>query len=106
MIVRSLPDSVTLDELVENDHVGALSLSVMVFVTDCDPSSEAPPPSTPEIAMTLVSLPTSYNVSSVGLKAVVPVVPPAEIVISDTVAKSVPSVAVPPVPSIVTVISS
>jgi hypothetical protein len=37
---------------------------------------------------------------------VVPVVAPALIVISETVPKSVPSVPVPPVPSIETVISS
>ena len=41
--------------------------------------------------------------SSVGLNAVVADVLPALIVMSDTVAKSVPSVAVPPVPSIETV---
>ena len=43
--------------------------------------------------------------SSVGVKEVVPVVAPALIVISDIVPKSVPSVAVPPVPSIETVTS-
>ena len=87
-----------------NVTVGALSFSVMVTVTDCEPLSLAPPPDTPEIDTPAVSSP-SYILSSVGSTAAVPVVAPALIVISETVPKSVPSVPVPPVPSIDTVTS-
>ena len=38
--------------------VGALSFSVMVTVTDCEPLSLAPPPDTPSIATVTVSSPS------------------------------------------------
>ena len=38
--------------------VGALSFSVMVTVTDCEPLSLAPPPDTPEIDIPAVSSPS------------------------------------------------
>ena len=64
--------------------VGELSFSLIVIVTDCVPSSVADPPDTVDIATIPVSLP-SYVESSVGVKDAVPVVDPAEIVISDIV---------------------
>ena len=65
--------------------VGALSFSVTVIVTDCVPSSVAEPPETVSIATILVSLPSKI-LSSVGVNEAVPVVAPAEIVISEIVA--------------------
>ena len=56
----------------------------MVIVDCCVPFSVAPPPETPEISTIAVSLP-SYIASSVGVKVAVPVVLPAEIVISEIV---------------------
>ena len=57
--------------------------------------------------MTAVSLLEASNkLSAIGVRVAVPVVLPVEMVISATVLKSVPSVAVPPVPSSPTVISS
>ena len=64
--------------------VGALSFSVIVIVTDCVPSSAASAPETPVIDTTGDSLP-SYTLSSVGVNDAVPVVAPAEIVMSDIV---------------------
>ena len=64
--------------------VGALSFSVIVIVTDCVPSSAASAPDTPDIATTPVSFP-SYVESSVGVNVAVPVVDPAEIVMSEIV---------------------
>ena len=65
--------------------VGALSFSVIVIVTSCGvPLSLADPPETLSIATTPVSFP-SYVESSVGVNEAVPVVAPAEIVISDIV---------------------
>ena len=64
--------------------VGALSFSVIVIVTDCVPSSVADPPETVDIATTPVSLPSKI-LSSVGVNDAVPVVAPAEIVISEIV---------------------
>ena len=64
--------------------VGALSFSVIVIVTDCVPSSVADPPETVSIATIPVSFP-SYVLSSDGVNDAVPVVSPAEIVISDIV---------------------
>ena len=64
--------------------VGALSSSVIVIVTDCVPSSAASAPDTPDIATIPVSLP-SYVVSSVGVNEAVPVVDPAEMVMSEMV---------------------
>ena len=61
--------------------VGALSFSVIVTVTDCEPLSVASPPETESIAIVAVSFP-SYTESSVGVKLTVPVVSPALIVIS------------------------
>ena len=72
------------DAELDNVTVGALSFSVIVIVTDCVPSSVADPPETEDIATIPVSLP-SYVESSVGVKDAVPVVDPAEIVISDIV---------------------
>ena len=63
--------------------VGALSLSVIVIVTDCVPLSLALPPETPLIAIVAVSFDVaSYKLSSVGIKDTVPVVEPAEITMS------------------------
>ena len=59
--------------------VGALSLSVIVIVTDCVPLSAASAPETLDIEITAVSFP-SYTLSSVGSKVAVPVVAPAETV--------------------------
>ena len=42
--------------LLDNVTVGALSLSVIVIVTDCDPLSVALPPETPLTAIVAVSL--------------------------------------------------
>ena len=53
-------------------------------MTDCVPSSVADPPETVDIATTPVSLP-SKTLSSVGVNEAVPVVAPAEIVMSDIV---------------------
>ena len=64
--------------------VGELSFSVIVIVTDCVPSSAASAPETPVIETTGDSLP-SYTLSSVGVNDTVPVVAPAEIVMSDIV---------------------
>ena len=64
--------------------VGALSFSVIVIVTDCVPLSVASAPDTLSIATTPVSFP-SYTLSSVGVKVAVPVVCPAEIVMSEMV---------------------
>ena len=64
--------------------VGELSFSVMVIVTDCVPSSVADPPETVDIATIPVSFP-SYVESSVGVNEAVPVVAPAEIVMSEIV---------------------
>ena len=64
--------------------VGALSFSVIVIVTDCVPSSVADPPETVSIATIPVSLPSKI-LSSVGVKVAVPVVAPAEIIMSDIV---------------------
>ena len=64
--------------------VGELSFSVIVIVTDCDPLSAASAPETPEMATIPVSFP-SYTLSSVGVKDAVPVVAPAEIVMSEIV---------------------
>ena len=69
---------------VANVTVGALSSSVMVIVTDCVPSSAASAPDTPELATIPVSFPT-YVESSVGVNDTVPVVSPAEIVMSQIV---------------------
>ena len=69
--------------LVVSVTVGALSLSVIVIVTDCDPLSVALPPETPLTAIVAVSSP-SYTLSSVGVKFTVPVVDPALMVISST----------------------
>ena len=72
--------------LVVSVTVGADSSSVIVIVTDCVPSSVADPPLTPSIEIIAVSLvDVSYMLSSVGVNVVVPVVEPAEIVISDIV---------------------
>ena len=66
--------------------VGALSSLVIVKVTACGVLfSVAPPPETVAMAIIPVSLPSNIA-SSVGVNDVVPVVEPAEIVISDTVA--------------------
>ena len=73
---------------------GALSFSVIVMVTDCVPSSAASAPETPSIATIPVSFP-SQTLSSVGVNDAVPVVAPAEMVISEIVPQSVPSVPVP-----------
>ena len=64
--------------------VGELSFSVIVIVTDCVPSSVAEPPETVDIATTPVSFP-SYTLSSVGVNDAVPVVAPAEMVMSEIV---------------------
>ena len=64
--------------------VGELSFSVMVIVTDCVPSSAASAPETPAIATIPVALP-SETLSSVGVNDAVPVVAPAEIVMSEIV---------------------
>ena len=64
--------------------VGELSFSVIVIVTDWVPSSVADPPETEDIATIPVSFP-SYVESSVGVKDAVPVVAPADIVISEIV---------------------
>ena len=69
---------------VANVTVGELSFSVMVMVTDCVPSSAAYAPETPVIDTTGDSFP-SYTLSSVGVNDAVPVVAPAEIVISEIV---------------------
>ena len=76
------------DALDVNVTVGALSFSVMVKVTDWEPLSVAPPPDTLLISTTAVSLSsyTGSDASSVGVKDAVPVVLPAEIVISEIVA--------------------
>ena len=64
--------------------VDALSLSVIVIVTDCVPLSKASPPETVSIAITAVSFEAaSYKLSSVGVNVVVPVVAPADTVIFD-----------------------
>ena len=69
--------------LVAKVTVGADSLSVIVIVTVCVPFSLAPPPETPLIAIVAVSFDAaSYKLSSVGVNDTVPVVDPAEIVIS------------------------
>ena len=74
--------------------------SVIEIEAVCVFNSVAAPPATPLIAITALSaLVASYKLSTVGLKAAVPVVSPLAMVISVTVAKSVPSVAEPPVPS-------
>ena len=72
------------DALLVSVTVGALSFSVIVRVTTCVPLSLAPPPETPLIATIPVSSP-SYILSSVGVKDAVPVVSPAEIVMSEIV---------------------
>ena len=103
--VRELPAFSAIDvALVVRVTVGADSLSVIVIVTDCEPLSLALPPDTPDTEMPAVSFP-SYTLSSVGSKVTVPVELHALMVISETVPKSVPSVPVPPVPSIDTVTS-
>ena len=69
--------------LTVNVTLGADSLSVIVMVTACVPSSEAEPPLTPSIEIVAVSFEAaSYKLSSVGVKSTAPVVDPAEIVIS------------------------
>ena len=52
------------------------------MVTDCEPLSVAEPPETVDIATIPVSFP-SKTLSSVGVKDAVPVVLPAEIIISE-----------------------
>ena len=69
---------------VDSVTVGALSFSEIVMVTDCEPLSVADPPETVDIATTPVSFP-SKTLSSVGVKDAVPVVLPAEIVMSEIV---------------------
>ena len=65
--------------------VGAASPSaIIVIVSDCVPLSVASAPETVEIDTIAVSFP-SYVLSSVGVKDAVPVVAPAEIVMSDMV---------------------
>ena len=54
------------------------------MVTDCDPLSAASAPETLSIATIPVSLPSKI-LSSVGVNEAVPVVAPAEIVISEIV---------------------
>ena len=65
--------------------VGALSFSLIVIVTDWFPLSVASAPETLSIATIPVSFP-SYTLSSDGVNETVPVVDPAEIVISEIVA--------------------
>ena len=72
------------DAEVDKVIVGELSFSVIVIVTDCVPSSVAEPPETVDIATIPVSFP-SYVESSVGVNEAVPVVSPAEIVMSEIV---------------------
>ena len=67
--------------LVASVTVGDDSFSKIVNVTDCDPPSLAPPPETLSIATTAASSP-SYTLSSVGVNDTVPVVLPAETVMS------------------------
>ena len=69
---------------VANVTVGALSFSVIVIVTDWVPSSVAEPPDTLSMATIPVSFP-SYTLSSVGVNVAVPVVAPAEMVMSEIV---------------------
>ena len=69
---------------VDNVTVGALSFSVIVIVTDWVPSSVADPPETVDNC-NYSSFITFIRLSSVGVNEAVPVVDPAEIVISDTV---------------------
>ena len=77
--------SVTVDEDTDKSIVGADSFSVIVIVTDCVPSSVAAPPETPVIETAAISS-SSYKLSSVGVNDTVPVVAPAEIVMSEIVA--------------------
>ena len=66
--------------------VGALSFSFIVIVTFCGVLlSLADPPETVSIATIPVSLP-SYTLSSVGVNEAVPVVAPAETIMSEIVA--------------------
>ena len=67
-----------------NVTVGALSFSVIVIVTDCEPLSAASAPETEDMEITAVSFPLSYTLSSVGSNAAVPVVAPAETVILES----------------------
>ena len=66
-------------------NAGPLSSSFIVIVTDWVPFSVADPPFTVSIAIIPVSLPSKV-LSSVGVKDAVPVVAPAAIVMSETVA--------------------
>ena len=80
--VRDDPEfSAILVALTARVTVGADSFSEIVTVTDCVPSSLAPPPETVSIAITAASSP-SYTLSSVGVNDTVPVVEPADIVMS------------------------
>ena len=56
--VKSEPFSATELALVLKVTVGAVSLSVIVIVSDCVPLSVASPPDTPVMAMIAVSLPS------------------------------------------------
>ena len=67
-----------------NVTVGALSFSVIVIVTCCGVLFSVASPLTVSISITAVSFP-SYVLSSDGVNDAVPVVSPAEIVISDIV---------------------
>ena len=81
--VRALPPSNTLLALEARVTVGALSDSVIAILTDCVPFSVAPPPETATIEIAVVSVTPSKRLSSLGSKAVVPVVLPAVIVMSE-----------------------
>ena len=61
---------------------GPGSSSEIVMVTCCVPLSDAEPPETELTSMMAVSSPSNV-LSSMGVKLVVPVVSPAEIVMSD-----------------------
>ena len=79
--VKELPDASSIVVPLEvNVTVGATSSSVIVIVFVCVPFSIAFPPDTDEIAITADSLPSTV-LSLVGVKLVVPVVLPADIVI-------------------------
>ena len=85
VIVNEEPEfsAILLGLVIDNVTSGATSPpSVIVIVSDCVPSSVADPPETPVIATMAVSFP-SYTLSSVGSNVAVPVVSPAEIVISE-----------------------
>ena len=86
VIVIAEPFSIKVDALAERLTLGALSLSTIVIaVLVPEPALDADPPLTVPILIVAVSLLLpSYVASSVTVKADVPVVFPAVIVISDT----------------------